>query len=61
MSLLGLCAVDAGCLSGWPHDEDATVAVRRAYRLTIGRREADALDGILAGCPSTEKPSMGLG
>ena len=26
------------------------VAVRRAYRLTIDRREADALDGILAGC-----------
>ena len=30
------------------------VAVRRAYRLTIDRREADALDGILAGCSSTE-------
>ena len=26
------------------------VAVRRAYRLTIDRPEADALDGILAGC-----------
>ena len=30
------------------------VAVRRAYRLTIDRREADALDGILVGCSSTE-------
>ena len=30
------------------------VAVRRAYHLTIDRREADALDGILAGCSSTE-------
>ena len=30
------------------------VAVRRAYQLTIDRREADALDGILAGCSSTE-------
>ena len=26
------------------------VAVRRAYRLTIDRREADAIDRILAGC-----------
>ncbi len=30
------------------------VAVRWAYQLTIDRREADALDGILAGCSSTE-------
>ena len=30
------------------------VAVRLAYQLTIDRREADALDGILAGCSSTE-------
>ena len=30
------------------------VAVRQAYQLTIDRREADALDGILAGCSSTE-------
>ena len=30
------------------------VAVRRAYQLTIDRHEADALDGILAGCSSTE-------
>ena len=30
------------------------VAVRRAYQLTIDRREANALDGILAGCSSTE-------
>ena len=30
------------------------LAVRRAYQLTIDRREADALDGILAGCSSTE-------
>ena len=29
------------------------VAVRRAYQLTIDRREADALDRILAGCSST--------
>ena len=29
------------------------VAVRRAYGLTIDRREADALDRILAGCEST--------
>ena len=31
------------------------VAVRRAYRLTIDRREAAALDRILTGCSSTEK------
>ena len=31
------------------------VAVRRAYQLTIDRREAAALDRILAGCSSTEK------
>ena len=31
------------------------VDVRRAYRLTIDRREAAALDRILAGCSSTEK------
>ena len=30
------------------------VAVRRAYQLTIDRREADVIDGILAGCSSTE-------
>ena len=30
------------------------VAVRRAYHLTIDRREADAIDRILAGCSSTE-------
>ena len=30
------------------------VAVRRAYQLTIDRREADVLDGILAWCSSTE-------
>ena len=30
------------------------VAVRRAYRLTIDRREADALERILTGCSSTE-------
>ena len=36
------------------------VAVRRAYRLTIDRREADAIDRILAGCPSTEKARRGL-
>ena len=30
------------------------VAVRRAYQLTIDRHEADAIDGILAGCSSTE-------
>ena len=29
------------------------VAVRRAYGLTIDRREADTLDRILAGCEST--------
>ena len=28
--------------------------MRRADRLTIDRREADALDGILTGCSSTE-------
>ena len=32
----------------------AQTVVRRAYQLTIDRREADALDGILAGCSSTE-------
>ena len=36
------------------------VAVRLAYRLTIDRREADAIDRILAGCPSTGKASRGL-
>ena len=36
------------------------VDVRRAYRLTIDRREADAIDRILAGCPSTEKARRGL-
>ena len=36
------------------------VAVRRAYRLTIDRREADAIDRILAGCPSPEKARRGL-
>ena len=30
------------------------VAVRRAYQLTIDRREAAALDGIFAGCSATE-------
>ena len=30
------------------------VAVRRAHQLTIDKREADALDGILAWCSSTE-------
>ena len=30
------------------------VAVRRAYQLTIDRHEADALDGIFAGCSATE-------
>ena len=30
------------------------VDVRRSYRLTIDRREADALERILAGCSSTE-------
>ena len=33
----------------------SVVAVRRAHRLTIERREADAIDRILVGCPSTEK------
>ena len=28
--------------------------MRRAYRLTIDRRETDALDGIPTGCSSTE-------
>ena len=36
------------------------VAVRLAYRLTIDRREADAIDRVLAGCPSTGKASRGL-
>ena len=36
------------------------VAVRQAYQLTIDRREADAIDRILAGCPSTGTASMGL-
>ena len=31
-----------------------------AYRLTIDQREVDAIDRILAGCPSTEKASRGL-
>ena len=30
------------------------IAVRERYRLTIDRREADALDKVLAGCASTE-------
>ena len=30
------------------------IAVRQRYRLTIDRREADALDQVLAGCASTE-------
>ena len=30
------------------------VAVRQRYELTIDRREADALDRVLAGCASTE-------
>ena len=34
------------------------VAVRRAYRLTIDRREADALDGMLAGCSLTERMTI---
>ena len=33
---------------------DRTVQVRREYGLTIDRTEADAVDRILAGCPSTE-------
>ena len=32
----------------------AIVAVRKEYGLTIDRREADALDRILAGCDSFE-------
>ena len=31
-----------------------TVAVRQRYGLTVDRREADALDQVLAGCASTE-------
>lgn len=30
------------------------IAVRQRYRLTIDRREADALDQVLAGCASTD-------
>ena len=30
------------------------IAIRQEYRLTIDRREADALDQVLAGCASTE-------
>ena len=30
------------------------IAVRQRYALTIDRREADALDQVLAGCASTE-------
>ena len=30
------------------------VEVRRKYGLTIDRREADALERVLSGCPSTE-------
>ena len=30
------------------------IAVRQRYGLTIDRREADALDQVLAGCASTE-------
>ena len=33
---------------------DRTLQVRREYGLTIDRAEADAVDRILAGCPSTE-------
>ena len=36
------------------------VAVRQAYQLTIDRREADALERILAGCSSTEKACRSL-
>ena len=37
------------------------VDVRRAYRLTIDRREAAALDRILVGCSSTEMAILVLG
>lgn len=33
---------------------DRVVEVRRKYGLTIDRREADALERVLAACPSTE-------
>ena len=34
------------------------VAVRRAYGLTIDRREADVLEGVLSQCDSTEMESV---
>ena len=40
--------------------QKGAVAVRQAYQLTIDRREADAIDRILAGCPSTGTASRGL-
>ena len=33
---------------------DRVVQVRRKYQLTIDRAEAEAIDGVLAGCQSTE-------
>ena len=33
---------------------DRTVQVRREYGLTIDRAEADAIDGVLSGCESTD-------
>ena len=33
---------------------DRVIQVRREYGLTINRAEAEAIDGVLAGCESTE-------
>ena len=40
--------------------QKGAVAVRQAYQLMIDRREADAIDRILNGCPSTGPASRGL-
>ena len=40
---------------------DRVVEVRREYGLTIDRAEADAIDGVLAGCESTEMVVLELG
>ncbi len=40
---------------------DRTVQVRQEYGLTIDRAEAEAIDGVLAGCQSTEMVVLALG
>lgn len=43
--------MDAGADACW--FADRTVRVRRKYGLTIDRREAEAVERVLAACPST--------